>query len=137
VSAARNNHIRVALARLDEFIVHRLNCREVLFEDLVERPSAHVYIPLDAADEPDVRVRVDEDFHVTQIADPGVDEEENAVDDHDVRRLYVCALGATQVGDEIVLCCDDAILVDVDEEGRRATSEAGFMTLTLNGNDIL
>jgi hypothetical protein len=65
VSAARDDHVRVALARLDEFAMHRLNGREVLLDDLVEWPAANVGIALDAANEPDVRICVHEHLDVT------------------------------------------------------------------------
>jgi hypothetical protein len=64
VSAARHDHVRVTLARLHELAVHRLNRREVLLDDLVERSPANASVPLDATDEPDVRIRVNEHFHV-------------------------------------------------------------------------
>jgi len=64
VSAARDDNVRVALARLDELAMHRLNGREVLLDDLVEWPAANMGIPLDAADKPDVRIRVNEHLYV-------------------------------------------------------------------------
>jgi len=65
VATARNDDVRVAFTRLDEFVVHRLNGGEVLLDDLIERPAADMGVALDAANEPDVGVRVDEHLHVT------------------------------------------------------------------------
>ena len=67
-----------------------------------ERAAARVDVALDAADQPDVGVGVDEDFHVAQVADALVDEEKNAVDDDDVGGLDSDGFARSQVGDEIV-----------------------------------
>ena len=40
VAAARDDHVGVALGWLDELQMHRLNGREVLVEDFIERPAA-------------------------------------------------------------------------------------------------
>jgi len=103
VPPAWDNHICVTLARLDELAVHRLNGREVLFDNLVERPAANPGVPLDATDEPDVRIRVHEHLNVTELTHSGVDEEENAVDDDYIRWFHPRAIGAAKMGDEIVL----------------------------------
>jgi len=83
--------------------MHRLHGRKVLLDDLVEWPASNVGITLDAADESDVRIRVHEHLHVTQLAHPGVDEEENPIDDNDVRWLYARMTDASKMRDEIVL----------------------------------
>ena len=68
VPAARHDDVRIALARLDELQVHRLDGGQVLVEDFVERAAALRDVAPDAANEPDVGVGVDEDFHVAQLA---------------------------------------------------------------------
>jgi len=103
VAAARDDDVRVAFARLDEFAVHRLDGREILFDDLIERPAANVGVALDATDQPDVGIRIDEHLHVTQVAHPRVDEEQNTVDDDDISRIHPRVLGAAEMRDEIVL----------------------------------
>jgi len=50
VSPARNDHISVTLARLDELEMHGLNGRQILLDDFVERPSAKAGVALDPAD---------------------------------------------------------------------------------------
>src|SRR6266542_114186 len=55
VSAARDDHVGVALAGLDELKMHRLHCRQVLIEHLFERTPAASRVALDSPDEPDVR----------------------------------------------------------------------------------
>jgi hypothetical protein len=102
VSPAGHYHVGVALARLDELEMHRLHGREVLFDDFVERPPAQVGVSLDAPDEPDVRIRVDEDFHIAEVAHSLVDEKQNAVDDDHVGGLDACRLRPAEVRHEIV-----------------------------------
>jgi hypothetical protein len=46
-----------------------------LLDDLVERAPPDVGVALDATNEPDVGVGIDEDLHVAQVADSIVDEE--------------------------------------------------------------
>ena len=67
VSAARNYHISVTLARLYELKMHGLNRGQILFDDFVERPSANAGVALDPANEPDVRIGVDEYLDVAKI----------------------------------------------------------------------
>src|SRR3954471_21204377 len=74
VTAARYDHIRVALARLDELQVHGLNRRQVLLDDIVERTAASVGVPFDTPYQTNVGVGVDEDLDVAQIANSLVDE---------------------------------------------------------------
>jgi hypothetical protein len=87
VTAAGDDNICVALAGFNELQVHRLDSRQVLFDDLVQRTPTYMRVALDAPNESDVRVRVYEYFDITQIADTFVDEEKYPVDDDDVGRL--------------------------------------------------
>jgi hypothetical protein len=103
VSAARNDDIRIALARLDELEMHRLHRREVLLYDIVERPTARSGVALDAPDQSDVGVRIDENFHVTKLPDSGIDEQQDAVYHHHVSGLDMGVLGASQMRHEVVL----------------------------------
>jgi len=103
VAAARDYDISVALARLYEFAMHRLHGGQVLLDDLIERSPAIVRVALDSPYEPDVCVRIDEYLDVAEIPHPGVDEQQNPVDDDHIRRLDVRRLGPAQMRDEIVL----------------------------------
>jgi hypothetical protein len=103
VAAARYDHVRVAFTRLDELEMHRLHGRQVLVDDLVERPSAITRIALQTPDQSNVRICVDEYFHVAKFADAIVDEEQDAVDDNHVSRLDADGLRLPQVSHEIVL----------------------------------
>jgi hypothetical protein len=111
VTAARNDHIRVSLARLDELEVHRLNGGQVLLDDFIQRPAAHVSVALDAADESNVRVGIDENLDVAEVANPFIDEQQNPVDDNDVGRLDTCCIRAPQVRHEIILRFRDGLPV--------------------------
>jgi len=111
VSTARHDYIRIPFARLDKLAMHRLNCRQILLDDFIERPAAHVNVALDPADQSDVGIGIHEHFHVAQIADPLVNEEKNSVDDHNVSGLDSGALGPPKVGDEIVFRLLDRIPV--------------------------
>src|ERR1700674_319266 len=103
VSSARYNDIGVTLAGLDELAMHRLNSGQVLLDDFVERPPANVGVALDSSNEPDVRVRVDENLHVAELPHSFVDEQQDAIDDDYIRRLHARRLRPTQMSDEIVL----------------------------------
>ena len=97
VAAARHDHVGIALARLDELQVHRLDGSEVLVEDFVERAAALGHVAANAADEADVGVGVDEDLHVAEIAHTRVSEQEDAVDRRRRRPAgrppFACAAG--------------------------------------------
>ena len=60
-------------------------------------------IALDAADQSDVRVGIDEHLHVAQFAHPCVDEEQDPVDNDDVGGIHTRVFGAAEMRDEIVL----------------------------------
>jgi len=103
VATARHYHIGVALAWLDELIMHRLNGGQILLDDLIERSSAIVRVPLDSANEPDVGIRVDEYLDVAKFPHSRVDEQQDAVDDDYVRGLDARRLDFAQMSDEVVL----------------------------------
>ena len=66
--------------------MHRLNGREVLFEDFVERSAAFGHVAPNAANESDVGVGIDEHFDVAEVANARVAEQQDAVDHHDLSR---------------------------------------------------
>jgi len=102
VPAARHDDVRVAFARLDELEVHRLHGRQILFDYLVQRTAAVVGVALDAANESNVGVGIDENLDVAQLANSLVDEEQNSIDYHHVGRLYSRRAWAPEVSHEIV-----------------------------------
>ena len=64
--------------------MHRLDRAEVLIDHRRHCPAAFRDVTLKPADETRIGVGIDEDFDVAEVADARIDEEENAVDDHDV-----------------------------------------------------
>ena len=72
--AARHDHVRVAFAGLDELQMHRLHRREILIDNLVQRPPAVPGVSLQPPNQPNVGVGIDEDFDITQIPHVVVDE---------------------------------------------------------------
>ena len=83
VAALGDDEIGPALARLDELQVHRPHRLVVLLADLTEGAAARLHVAADAAEDADVGVGVDEDLDVEAIADPLVDEDQDALDDDD------------------------------------------------------
>jgi len=103
VPAARNYHVGVTLARLYELKMHRLDGGQVLLDDFVERPPTNVGVALDPANEPDVRIRIDEHLDVAKIPHAVVDEQQDSVDDDDVGRLHSRWLRTTEMRHEVIL----------------------------------
>ena len=103
MSAARDDDVGVALARLDELEVHRLHRGEILVEDFLERPAALDDIASQAANQADIGVGVDEHLHRKQLANARVGEQQDAVDHDDVDGRHVRAHGFSHVRDKIVL----------------------------------
>ena len=102
VAAARNDHVGVALGRLDELQMHRLHGREVLVEDFIERPAALGHVAANASNESDVGVGIDEDFDVAEVAHARIAEQQNAVDHDDLGRWNDHRAIAPGVAHEIV-----------------------------------
>ena len=84
LSALRDDHVGTALARLYELLVHRFYGRQVLRHNAVQGTAALFYIAQDPAENPHVRIGIDKDFDVHQIAEILLNEEENALE-HDNR----------------------------------------------------
>jgi len=103
VAAARHDDIGVTLARLDELQMHWLHRGQILIDDFVERPAAVVGITLDATNETDVGIGIDEDLYIAQVADALVDEQQYSVDHHHVGRLDASGARLAQMRHEIIL----------------------------------
>jgi hypothetical protein len=82
--------------------VHRPDRGVVLIAHRGEAAAALLEVAADAAHQPDVGVGVDEDLDVELIADRGLDEDQDALDQNQRRRLDVAGLGPAGVGDEVV-----------------------------------
>ena len=81
VAALRDDDVGVALARLDELEVHRLDGAEVLVDHRLHRAAALGDVALQPADEARVVVGVDEHLDVHQRAQRRVGEDQDALDD--------------------------------------------------------
>ena len=75
------------MRRLDELEVHRPHRRVVLVAHRLEGAAALLDVAADAADDADVGVGVDEDLDVDLLAQRGLDEHEDALDDDHARGL--------------------------------------------------
>ena len=62
--ALGDDDVGVLFARLDECLVHGFHRREVLFNDRLQGAAPLVHVPLDAAEDADVRVGIDVQFDV-------------------------------------------------------------------------
>src|SRR5690242_14319588 len=102
VAAARHDHVRVTLARLDELQMHRLHGREVLVDDLVERPAAIARVTLQTANQANVRICVDEYFDIAKLPYAIVDEKQDSIDDNHIRGLDADRLRPTKMAHEVI-----------------------------------
>lgn len=78
VAALRDDDIRIALARLNELLVHRLHRCEILVHHAVKAAAAVTHIAHDAAQDAHVRVGVDENLDIHKIAQLTALENEDA-----------------------------------------------------------
>jgi len=60
-------------------------------------------VALDPANQPDVRIRIDEHLHVAKLPHSVVDEQENAVDHDHIRRLDARRLLTPEMRHEVIL----------------------------------
>ena len=102
LSAARHDDVGVALAGLHELQVHRLHRRQVLVEDLLQRPAAFGHVAPDPPHQPDVRVGIDKHLHVAQRPNALVDEQQDPVDHDHVRRRDALGARTPRVRHEVV-----------------------------------
>lgn len=108
VVAPRDDDVRVLALRLDELVVRRLHEALVLHEDALHRPPAGAHVAEDAARQAGVRVRLDEDAEVDEVAlgvAPVPEEREDPLEQHDVqvpqlpRRAGPAVRGVVVLGD--------------------------------------
>ena len=85
-AAVGDDDVGVALRRLDELQVHGPDGRQVLVDDAGRRAAAIGDVALEAPDEADVGIGVDVDLEVEQLAQAGLEEHEDALDDDDRTR---------------------------------------------------
>eukprot|EP00327_Prymnesium_parvum_P028707 CAMPEP_0195579036 /NCGR_PEP_ID=MMETSP0814-20130614/13180_1 /TAXON_ID=97485 /ORGANISM="Prymnesium parvum, Strain Texoma1" /LENGTH=334 /DNA_ID=CAMNT_0040715673 /DNA_START=107 /DNA_END=1107 /DNA_ORIENTATION=+ len=102
VEASGDDHVGVALARLDELIVHRPDGIEVLADHRAHLAATLADVALQPADEADIRVRVDEDLDVEHVSQLLVRVDQNALDEYDARGVHHRRRRAARVRGEVV-----------------------------------
>ena len=102
LSAARNDDIGPALAWFDELEVHRLHSRNVLMDDRVDQPASFDNISPQTTNEALVRVSVDVDFRINEIAQFLFHINENPFEEDDLLRLDVSQFLLPRVSREII-----------------------------------
>ena len=102
VAALGHDQIGPPLGRLDMLDVHRAHRRVVLVAHRLERAATLLEVAADAAHQPDVGVGVDEDLDVHLIAQRGLGEHEDALDDDHRARLDASRARRARVLREVV-----------------------------------
>lgn len=102
VSALRNDHIGITLARFDELLVHGFENTLIAVEHNVGRTSALNDVATDNADETIVGIRINEDAEIHLIAEAGVAERKDTFDDDYLFGLNMDSGLLTGAGDIIV-----------------------------------
>src|SRR5271169_2039538 len=102
LAALGHDEVGITLGWLDELQVHGADGAFVLLDDAFHGPAPLGDVALEAADEPDVGVRVDVDLHVEERPQLGLGVDEDAVHENDLARLDAPGLGRAAVGPEVV-----------------------------------
>src|SRR5574340_1730333 len=76
----RDDHIRVALGRLDKFQVHRSYGQLVLPDHGFGSAAPFGDIALQPTDETDVRIGIDEDLYIKKVTQCGIHEDQDTFD---------------------------------------------------------
>jgi hypothetical protein len=102
VTTFRNDNVGVALGWLDEFQVHRADSMQILFDHGIGRSPAFVDVPLQAADESEVGIRIHEDLDVEHFPERRFGEDQDALHKNDIAWLDSERLGGAAVCGEII-----------------------------------
>ena len=78
-TSLRDDYVGVFLRRLDELLVHGLDCRGILRDDRLHGAPPLAYVAQDAAGEADVGVRIDIYLDVHQVPEFLVLEDQNTI----------------------------------------------------------
>lgn len=87
ISTSRYDDVSELLGRRTELLKGRLDEQHVLREHLIEVAAPLVDVPRHSPGEPRVRVGVDEQLHVEEVADSREVKHKNALEQDDVRRI--------------------------------------------------
>src|SRR4051812_45812601 len=102
-AALWHDQVGVLLTRCDVQVVHRPDRAVVLLLDRTEVPAAIHHIATDAAQQPDVVVRIDEQPQVETVSQFRYGEKQNTFDHDYVAGRHGDGFGPTGVGGEVVL----------------------------------
>jgi hypothetical protein len=102
VSALRDDDVGVALARFDEFEVHRFDRAEILFDDRLNGPAALGDVALQTPDEARVVVCIHEYLDVHQLAEIGIGVDQNPLDNQRTARRDDFGFVLSRVAGEII-----------------------------------
>ena len=102
VEAAVDDDVGEGLRRLDVEVVHRLDRRQVLIDDVLEVAAALVHVAQHAAQDALVGVGLDENLDVKEVAQALVLEDQDALDDDDLARLDDLRPVGARVAREVV-----------------------------------
>ena len=101
-AAFGDDDIGIALGRLDKFQVHGADGGQVLVDDRLGGATALGDVALQAADEADIGIRIDEDLDIEQLAQLGFGKDQDAFHQDDRLWLDADGLRGARVGLEIV-----------------------------------
>ena len=88
ITALRNDEVGEFFTWFHELLVHRFYCCQILRHDRLQRPAALVDIADDTAYDAHIGIRIDKNLDVAEISELLVLEDQNALDDDDLGRLY-------------------------------------------------
>src|SRR5262249_40708406 len=98
----RDNHVGVTLAWLDKFHMHRTNRRQILLNHRISGAATLGNVAVEAADQTNISIGINEDFHVEQLTERMFRKDEDALDQNDRLRLDVLYLALAPMDGEIV-----------------------------------
>ena len=109
ITALRNDEVGEFFTWFHELLVHRFYCCQILRHDRLQRPAALVDIADDTAYDAHIGIRIDKNLDVAEISELLVLEDQNALDDDDLGRLYqhrlIDAVMDRKIVDRLLILC--------------------------------
>ena len=102
LSPLRNDEVGKTLRGFDELLVHGLEHLEVAVDDHLGRTSPFLRVTPHDANEPLVGVGIHENLQVHEVAQPGIPQRHDALDDDDLAGLHVDRLLQSVADEEAV-----------------------------------
>lgn len=101
-TAFRNDYVGISFRGFNELLMHRTHSVQILVDDRFHRAPSFGNVALQPADKTNIGVRVDVDFYIKKITQPGFHENENALNDDDRLRLDGNGFLCSGMGFEVV-----------------------------------